>query len=544
VAETHGGILQGPGMAPGHPDSDDSLEVSEDSELSPGSPELHHLAAAKGLRQPEPDPDLSEYGRSLGANLEDPSHAWAVREAFHAALPASWAEFADDEGRVYFYNYTTNESTWNHPMDEVYRELIAFVTHVQRLRPSPSQERLHELIGQHLREVYDRASAQLASWTGPFRSEDGDCYYFNEASQQSTWVSPVEEWEYELSVRQTVLQRCLLSPTVSKDRMSSDVLEEGFVPLLKLPHPGDGPDSPRSFHTARESSRSQCSARSMASATGSEASPGRMRSRGRSALTVSSLKETGRLDSAPELTEPELTDPESADPELTKTVSSAVADRAAASPTHREDRAGSEELEITFGHTAAVSMPTRSQVNASLLPRTLEGDLPKDDQEATDSGPSTSAESQGLDAKIEEVNDAEAADEASTCAPAAAADIAGGDDNDQKDELEATVGSGPSTSAETQGLESKTDEDVTAEVKDELLDDMDLSVGCAADAETSDLREADPAGAQSKLSSENCREVGDAPLAPDQASVTSVGASLAKPVGGEETPAEDSDGMP
>lgn len=239
------------------------------------------------------------------------------------------------------------------------------------------------------------------------------------------------------------------------------------------------------------------------------------------------------MDSAPELTEPELTDPESADPELTKTVSSAVADPAAASPTHREDRAGSEELEITFGYTAAVSMPTRSQVNASLLPRTLEGDLPKDDREATDSGPSTSAESQGLDAKIEEVNDAEAADEASTCAPAATADTAGGDDQDQKDELEATVGSGPSTSAETQGFESKADEDVTAEVKDEL-DDMDVSVGCAADAETSSLHAADPAGAQPKLSSESCREVGDA----------SAGASLAKPVGGDETPAEDSEGMP
>ncbi|OLQ15533.1 hypothetical protein AK812_SmicGene165 [Symbiodinium microadriaticum] len=99
--------------------------------------------------------------------------------------------------------------------------------------------------GNHLRisgvgsesRVYDRASAQLANWSGPFRSE--------EATQQSTWVSPVEEWEYELSVRQTVLQRCLLSPTVSKDRMSSDVLEDGFVPLLQLPDPGDEPDSPR-----------------------------------------------------------------------------------------------------------------------------------------------------------------------------------------------------------------------------------------------------------------------------------------------------------
>ncbi|CAE7564356.1 unnamed protein product, partial [Symbiodinium pilosum] len=107
---------------------------------------------------------------------------------------------------------------------------------------------------------------------------------------------------------------------------------------------------------------------------------------------VSSLKETGRLDSAPELTEPELTEPETTEPELTKPKANAAtaADPAATSPKHREVRAASEELEITFGHTAAVSLPTRSQVQASILSETLEGETPKHDQEATDSGPSTS----------------------------------------------------------------------------------------------------------------------------------------------------------
>ncbi|CAJ1416714.1 unnamed protein product [Effrenium voratum] len=107
-------------------EADSLLSLSDDSDL----------VSDKGQHLLPPDPDLSEYGRSLGADMKDPDIAWVVQQAFHAPLPASWTEHVDDENRVYYYNYVTGESTWNHPMDSVYRELIALIQKLRRSKPS------------------------------------------------------------------------------------------------------------------------------------------------------------------------------------------------------------------------------------------------------------------------------------------------------------------------------------------------------------------------------------------------------------------------
>ena len=42
---------------------------------------------------------------------------WVVKQAYVAPLPPNWAEFADEEGRIYFFNYVSEQSSWAHPMD-------------------------------------------------------------------------------------------------------------------------------------------------------------------------------------------------------------------------------------------------------------------------------------------------------------------------------------------------------------------------------------------------------------------------------------------
>jgi len=504
-------------MAPAKPDWDaDSLALSDDSEVS--------LEDVKG-DQRNADFDLTEYGKSLGADVDDPVLAWVVREAFHAPLPASWVEFVDDEGRVYFFNYTSNECTWNHPLDEVYRELIAFVVRVRRSKPPPDQERLHTLIGEHLRQVYDRASVQLANWSGPYRSEDGECYYFNETSQQSTWISPMEEWEHELGIRQEVLNRCLLpTPSTGRDQAPPPATEDATVPVLKLPGPDDEVDSPR-FYTPRNSARSDCSALSLTSPTGSEASPNRTRSRGRNAVSVSSVLESARLDAA-----------------ARDVASGSITTDASHT---QEGRIADDHLEITFGHTAAESLPTGPQEGLGLPvdPEALRSDGFKEalDREATDSGPSTAAESQGLDAKIEEVNDLEVSDETSTCAPGAAPEGAGSDELEVKEDLEAS-GSGPSTSAETQGTETRTDEGNTAdEVRDEFEDEMEMTFGCSVQTKMPGACFPAAQGAQPKLPPSNEEKACDDELAPVQASAASKAADSLE---GDAWPKESHDGTP
>ena len=50
---------------------------------------------------------------------------WIAADALKAPLPVSWSSQKDSRGRTYFYNHLTNESTWDHPLDPHFRQLIA-----------------------------------------------------------------------------------------------------------------------------------------------------------------------------------------------------------------------------------------------------------------------------------------------------------------------------------------------------------------------------------------------------------------------------------
>ncbi len=79
------------------------------------------------------DPDFAQFVQYLGCDEEtlqqddDFTQGTLLRimqEAYIAPLPPNWAEFSDPEGRIYFYNYATEQSSWAHPTDRTYRELI------------------------------------------------------------------------------------------------------------------------------------------------------------------------------------------------------------------------------------------------------------------------------------------------------------------------------------------------------------------------------------------------------------------------------------
>mmetsp|Transcript_60342 Transcript_60342/g.127813 ORF Transcript_60342/g.127813 Transcript_60342/m.127813 type:complete len:315 (+) Transcript_60342:362-1306(+) len=154
--------------------------------------------------------DLLEYGRCLGLDVKsDDSMLWIVEEAFHAPLPVSWSEHMDNEGRIYFYDETSEESSWEHPMDPVYRELIALVQQAkQDPRLSQPEKRAFYIHG-HLKEVHQSALKHLEHWSGPYTSSEGD-YYYNQLSRVSTWDCPVDLWEQELGLRHRVLCKALL----------------------------------------------------------------------------------------------------------------------------------------------------------------------------------------------------------------------------------------------------------------------------------------------------------------------------------------------
>jgi len=240
------------------------------------APPESEVAADSRLTRPADDNDLREYGRILGADLQEADMAWLVREAFEAPLPKCWTEHIDAEGRVYFFNQVNEESTWAHPMDGVYRELILLVQTFRAKRPKALPEPRLKVVKEHLEQAHRRAIEQLEGWSGPYASETGE-YFYNERLDVSTWVNPSDDLEYELAVRQSALYRCLLpdfaDPTdgcadVNAGNGERDALDPlmRFSLPLELRQPADDDQSQmssRSFYSARESSRSGHSERSL-----------------------------------------------------------------------------------------------------------------------------------------------------------------------------------------------------------------------------------------------------------------------------------------
>lgn len=268
-------------------ESEDLDAVSTDS----GDPRPYSLSQSSGAL-PAGDPtlaagaggeaDIREYGRTLGVDVQqDPDLLWLVHEAFVASLPPSWTEYYDEDGRVYFYSQVTRESSWSHPMDKVFKEIIDLVKALRSERPPASKARRSEAVQAHLQAVHERAMASLDGWSGPYTSDSGT-YFYNASLEVSVWDNPVDEWQGELALRQQVLHRCLLADISSGSARSADGRFEGGGPglteaaLTRLPlglsprnrdesAPAPVPQSPGSARSARSflSARSTCTARSL-----------------------------------------------------------------------------------------------------------------------------------------------------------------------------------------------------------------------------------------------------------------------------------------
>mmetsp|Transcript_57315 Transcript_57315/g.136240 ORF Transcript_57315/g.136240 Transcript_57315/m.136240 type:complete len:173 (-) Transcript_57315:332-850(-) len=79
------------------------------------------------LEDREPtDEEIREYAEFLGIDCDHESHLlWIAREGVLAPVPSPWrACQAQGEGDVFYFNFETGESTWDHPADEKYRKLV------------------------------------------------------------------------------------------------------------------------------------------------------------------------------------------------------------------------------------------------------------------------------------------------------------------------------------------------------------------------------------------------------------------------------------
>ena len=54
---------------------------------------------------------------------EDDHLRWIPREALKAPLPERWKPCKTNDGEIYYFNFASGESVWDHPCDEYYKKL-------------------------------------------------------------------------------------------------------------------------------------------------------------------------------------------------------------------------------------------------------------------------------------------------------------------------------------------------------------------------------------------------------------------------------------
>jgi len=83
--------------------------------------------------------EIKEFAETIGLDPEkEKDLLWIAREGIHAPLPPQWKPCQDKNGDIYFFNFKTGISSWEHPCDEFYREMVK--TEKQKLRQSRSSK--------------------------------------------------------------------------------------------------------------------------------------------------------------------------------------------------------------------------------------------------------------------------------------------------------------------------------------------------------------------------------------------------------------------
>ncbi|CAE7882019.1 Cep164, partial [Symbiodinium microadriaticum] len=80
--------------------------------------------------------EVLEYAEYLGIDLDrEKDLLWIAREGVTAPVPAPWKACTENGDDIFYFNFETGDSIWDHPSDEHYKKLL----HEKRLEKSAAK---------------------------------------------------------------------------------------------------------------------------------------------------------------------------------------------------------------------------------------------------------------------------------------------------------------------------------------------------------------------------------------------------------------------
>ncbi|UJR13443.1 hypothetical protein I4U23_000457 [Adineta vaga] len=71
------------------------------------------------------DEELHEYATYIGIDPEKESELlWLAKEGLMKPLPSGWKACQEENGELYYFNFDTGKSSWDHPYDDIYKARV------------------------------------------------------------------------------------------------------------------------------------------------------------------------------------------------------------------------------------------------------------------------------------------------------------------------------------------------------------------------------------------------------------------------------------
>jgi hypothetical protein len=137
--------------------------------------------------EPPSEKEISDYASWLGLEQGTEKELfWLAREALRAPLPPYWRPCNTQDGEIYYFNFSTGDSLWDHPMDALFKKSVE--QERARLRKCKDQGQPYEVTQTYIDAIIGAFLAHLSPSQDP--PEQGESNINRDSAAQK---APEEE---------------------------------------------------------------------------------------------------------------------------------------------------------------------------------------------------------------------------------------------------------------------------------------------------------------------------------------------------------------